>query len=88
MNDKFEDYHEFLYNSLFCEYAYIINLDTRKLEFYTGSNRNPEANGRYADHYAYKDDHRYCGVVLVQSIPLSAIFAGRYRAANICFIKK
>lgn len=38
----------FVYDSLFCEYAYIINLDTMELEFYTGFNHSPSGRGRYA----------------------------------------
>lgn len=36
----------FLDDSLFCEYAYIANLDTGKLEFYTGFVK--DSNGNYA----------------------------------------
>ena len=82
MYEQFEDYHEFLYNSLFCEYAYIINLDTQKLEFYIGKNKDPNAAGRYANYYVYDDDHRYCGVKLVQTFPLKDIFAGEITVEN------
>ena len=76
---EFEDYSSFLYNSLFCEYAYIINLDTKKLEFYKGYNKNTNARGRYANKYAFEDDKRYCGVALVNQIPLSKIFKGKIK---------
>lgn len=32
---------EFAGDSLFCEYAYLINLDTKELEFYSGFNKSP-----------------------------------------------
>ena len=34
------DNSDFIKDSLFCEYAYIINLDINALEFYVGSNTN------------------------------------------------
>ena len=42
------DGHEFLADSFFCEYAYIINLDSQRLEVYSGFNHDPKAPGRYA----------------------------------------
>ena len=41
------DNHRFIEDSLFCEYAYIINLDTNCLEFYLGFQKEPCANNRY-----------------------------------------
>ena len=41
------DNHEFIKNSLFCEYAYIINLDTNCLEFYLGFQKEPYPSNRY-----------------------------------------
>lgn len=41
------DSHEFIKDSLFCEYAYIINLDTKKLEFWVGFQQKPDAGNRY-----------------------------------------
>ena len=54
MKKCFTDNHGFLHDSLFCEYAYIVNLDTEKLEFYIGFNKNPNAKGRYA--FVKKED--------------------------------
>jgi hypothetical protein len=86
--NQFEDYKTFLYNSLFCEWAYIINLDTKKLEIYEGFNKNPNAKGRYANHYAYNDDHRYCGVALVKAIPLNKIFKGKIKVIGNKFVEE
>lgn len=66
--------NDFPRDSLFCEYAYIINLDTMELEFYEGFNENREAEGRYAR----GDDedfarHGYAGVRLVGEAPLDDI---------------
>lgn len=41
------DSHEFILDSLFCEYAYIINLDTNKLEFWVGFQKKPDETNRY-----------------------------------------
>lgn len=37
----------FIQDSLFCEYAYIINLDTNCLEFWVGFQKEPCENNRY-----------------------------------------
>jgi hypothetical protein len=42
------DNHGFIRNSLFCEWAYIANFDTMRLEVYTGFQDKPHTNGRYA----------------------------------------
>lgn len=38
---------EFIKNSLFCEYAYIINLDDNVLEYWVGFQKKPDKNNRY-----------------------------------------
>ena len=42
------DNSDFVEDSLFCEYGYIINVDEGVLEFYEGFNKNPDVDGRYA----------------------------------------
>lgn len=88
MNQKYELCNSFLDDSLFCEFAYIINLDTNMLEVYRGFNRNSNANGRYASHsvpgrqhipYDKENYADYYGVVLVQEIPLNDIIVNRYQ---------
>lgn len=39
--------NKFIKNSLFCEYAYIINLDTMKLEFYIGYQKVPQIDNKF-----------------------------------------
>jgi hypothetical protein len=76
------DSASFLADSLFCEWAYIVNMDTRQLEVYKGFNKNPKAPGRYAS-LVEQVDHRapeYHGVVLVSLIPLDQIRAGKGRS--------
>lgn len=41
------DGNDFIKDSLFCEYAYIINLDTQNLEFWVGFQKEPQAVNRY-----------------------------------------
>lgn len=73
---KFSPYDEFLISSLFCEFAYIINLDENLLEFYVGFNKDPKAAGRYASKTNDNDreeGERYYGVRLAKTWPLDAI---------------
>lgn len=76
LNLVFEDRHDFLGDSLFCEYAYIINLDTNMLEYYKGFNKDPKAPGRYSN---FKNSESgYYGISLKKEIPLQDIFDGKY----------
>lgn len=64
----------FLINSLFCEWAYIVNLDEELFEVYVGGNEDPNAPGRYAK---FKRDttrtDNYYGVALLFVIPLDFV---------------
>lgn len=67
---------KFLSDSLFCEYAYILNLDDGTLEVYEGFNKDPKAAGRYAKLYdkpAHREKVEYYGVRLVKAYPLDAL---------------
>lgn len=69
------DNSRFLLDSLFCEWAYIVNLDTGKLEVYRGFNKKP-AHGRYGNILEEKPAHRdaeYYGVALIAEFSLNAI---------------
>lgn len=63
----------FMNDSLFCEWAYVINLDDQVIEFYRGFNQNPKANGRYADKTNDYGSTQYNGVALIGTIPFSVI---------------
>lgn len=68
------DNHTFLLDSLFCEYAYIVNLDDMTLEFYKGFNQNSKAAGRYAPQNQPRrngEPSEYFGVVLMEAMPLA-----------------
>ncbi|MGF6375022.1 hypothetical protein M2140_000056 [Clostridiales Family XIII bacterium PM5-7] len=41
------DSAEFIKDSLFCEYAYVINIDKKCLEFWIGFQRSPQEENRY-----------------------------------------
>lgn len=41
------DNHNFIKNSLFCEWGYIVNLDTGKLEVWEGYQKSPTEGNRY-----------------------------------------
>jgi len=69
---------DFMADSVFCEYAYILNLDTEELEFYRGRNTNPHAAGRYAAKGRWSPPSpmvgvSYYGVRLVKAIPFVVI---------------
>jgi hypothetical protein len=60
------DSHTFMYDSLFCEWAYVINLDTEMLEIYKGYQKT-KGQGRYslARSNSIDGDRIYFGVSLV-----------------------
>lgn len=61
---------EFIKDSLFCEYAYIINLDDLVLEYYRGFQKNPQKENRYG---TVKNEDGYYPCKLVFTIPLDDI---------------
>ena len=74
------DSKEFLGNSLFCEYAYIINLDKNVLEFYKGFNKVPQ-NNRYSKFADEKEKYKECK--LVAEYPLTEIYEGKITLDNM-----
>ena len=62
---------DFAIDSLFCEWAYVINLDDGLLEAYEGFQKAPHANGRFADRGPSQGVvHEYHPVALRGSWPL------------------
>ena len=60
------DSHYFMKESLFCEWAYVLNTDKNELEIYRGFNKKKNGKGRYAKGKA--DDGGYYGVTLLETI--------------------
>lgn len=77
--DVMIDGHDFLKDSLFCEYAYIVNLDTKMFEVYTGYIKRPEALGRYASADTGSDYH---GVALLALVPLDKILDAKKKQVD------
>jgi hypothetical protein len=74
---------DFMKDSLFCEHAYILNLDGEEpvLEYYAGFQTKPHSKGRYATRKprgwrpGYAGQKFYYPVALAASIPLSELVA-------------
>lgn len=64
------DYTDFIKESLFCEWAYIINLNSNELEIYVGFQKEPN-NNRYCIDIPSKSGYYNCK--LIKSIPLDVI---------------
>ncbi len=62
--------NDFITDSLFCEYAYIINLDDEVLEFYEGFQKEPQVGNRYGN----EEIRGYYPCKLTLTIPLSEIY--------------
>ena len=65
---------DFLKDSLFCEYAYVINLDTNELEFYIGG-QHINSRNRYHLTKEEKENayEKYYNCKLVKTFPLNVI---------------
>lgn len=62
---------DFAADSLFCEWAYVIDFDQKVFEIYKGFNQGP-AVGRFA-HLPTESDSEYTPVTLIKSYPLDAL---------------
>lgn len=67
---RIENYIDFIKNSLFCEYAYILDLDSKKLEYYVGWQKKSVKSSRYKTSPA---DFGYVECRLVQKFTLNEI---------------
>lgn len=65
---------DFIKDSLWCEYAYIINLDTEALEFWIGFQDKPHIYNRYG----VERDGNYYPCKMVASYPLATISLNEY----------
>jgi hypothetical protein len=68
------DGQDTLRNSLYCEWAYIVNLDTEKFEVYRGFQRNPHKSGRFYALPPYKTrTEAFYPVALLAELPFEKL---------------
>lgn len=68
------DNKEFMGDSLFCEYAYILNLDNNYLEIYKGFNKDIETDNDYTQFRGKIDENnRYVEVKNFDTVPFDSI---------------
>lgn len=70
---------DFIKDSFWCEYAYIINLDTEELEFWVGDQDKPHIYNRYG----VEKDGNYYPCKMMASYPLIMITLGEYSVQNV-----
>jgi hypothetical protein len=73
---RYVENNNFILDSLFCEYAYIINLDDHTLEVYDGFQTKPHSKGRYSNHeceVGHPRETKYHPCALVVTFPLDNI---------------
>jgi hypothetical protein len=64
------DNHKFAADSLFCEFGYIIDLDTGKFETYRGFQEQPHAEGRFYQMTGSMNDYYPIKLIDVQDLHL------------------
>jgi hypothetical protein len=61
------DQHKFIVDSLFCEWAYLVNVDEMTIEIYKGFQKEPHSKGRYT---TKEPDEEYYPCALVATYKL------------------
>ena len=72
---KLRDGREFASDSLFCEWAYVVDFDAGGFEIYQGFQHEPHSDGRFANlpKSDYNSTQEYYPVRLLDSFPLSEL---------------
>jgi hypothetical protein len=70
-----EDASEFPYDSLFCEWGYLVDFEKRTFEVYEGFQKTPPERGRWAGDRSERDvaDDSYYAVDMIATFPLGAL---------------
>lgn len=71
------DSQNFIKDSLFCEFAYIINLDDNVLELYKGFQNKTDKN-RYYDEALESDEYEYKNCKLIDTFPIASVYEGMF----------
>lgn len=71
-NLKHASFDDFVKDSLFCEYAYVINLDDNTIEFYKGFQTSPQEGNRFGTEPS-KPGGEYYPCAMVGKCPLKKI---------------
>lgn len=79
------DDKDFLQDSLYCEYGYIINLDTRKLELYIGFQKDKPPENRYS---IKKRRNEYWNCKLVGELEFNNVFFPDIEISLLSFFKE
>lgn len=90
------DSKTFAYDSLFCEWAYLLDLDRKVLEVYEGFNQNPVTEGRFLSSDPEMQDDSIIGkdyhpIVKIEEFPFDDIVTFKLTFEdflNICGPKK
>lgn len=69
------DSNDFIRNSMFCDWGYIINLDTNKLEVWEGSQKTPTDGNRYGDNC---NEYGYYPCKLIADFTQEEVKAGEF----------
>jgi len=64
------NWNDFIYNSVMCEWGYIVNMDTKELEVYEGFQEKP-AKGRYG--FIRNPESKWYGCGLVLTVPFKRV---------------
>lgn len=80
----------FIKDSLFCEWAYLINFDTEELEVYKGFQKSPPKNNRWFDPNETReviDSNEYFPCEMITAIPFEDLKEGSFHEYIYSIVK-